>query len=111
MRRRQRRSNPGISGIVMNGVWVGIGMWAGGMVNGFIGGFTSPLTSMLGPFGGIAQALITAYVVEFLGNRTIGHGDLMAAGAFGGTAVSTIQGLIGSATSLVSSAASSATHQ
>lgn len=103
MRRRQRRSNPGISGIVMNGVWVGLGMWAGGMVGGFIGGFTSPLTSKLGAFGGIADGLITAYVVEFLANRTIGHGDLMAAGAFGGTAVGAIQSLIGGATSLVSS--------
>jgi hypothetical protein len=99
------RSNPGggISGIVMNGLWVGVGMWVGGMVNGMIGGLISPLTSSLGVIGGIANGIITAYAVQWIGNRTVGHGDLMAAGAFAGTAMSAISGVLGGVGSAVSS--------
>ncbi len=97
------RPNPGISGIIMNGLWVGVGMWAGGMVNGLIGGFIGPLTSSLGIIGGLANGVITAYAVAWIGNRTVGHGELMAAGAFAGTAMGLVSGLLGGATSLVSS--------
>ena len=103
------RDNPGITGIVMNGLWVGVGMWAGGMVNGLLGGITAPITGMLGPLGGIAQGLITAYAVAWLGNRTVGHGELMAAGAFAGTAMGAISGVLGGAGSIVSSVTGSLT--
>ena len=103
------RSNPGLSGIVMNGLWVGVGMWAGGMVNGFIGGFTGGIASMLGPLGGIAQGILNAYIVAWIGNRTIGHGELMAAGAFAGTAMSALSGVIGGVSSLAGGLVSSVT--
>lgn len=109
MRRRTRRSNPGVAGIVMNGLYIGLGMWAGGMIGGVIGSFTGGLTSSLGPLGGIAQGFLTAYAVSWIGDRTIGHGDMMGAGAFAGTAVNAISGLLGQATSLVSSATSQLT--
>jgi hypothetical protein len=87
----------------MNGLWVGAGMWAGGMVNSILGGFTAPITGALGPLGGVAQGLLTAYAVAWLAARTVGHGELMAAGAFAGTAMSAISGVLGGAGQIVSS--------
>lgn len=97
------RSNPGISGIIMSGVWVYAGMWVGGMVSGFISPLISPLTSSLGIIGGLADSLITAYAVSWIGNRTVGHGELMAAGAFAGTVGSMLGNVLGGASSLASS--------
>jgi len=103
------RSNPGIGGIIMSGVWVYAGMWAGGMVSGFISPFISPLTSSLGIIGGLANSLIVAFAVNWIGNRTVGHGELMAAGAFAGTVGNMLGNVLGGASDLVSGAASALT--
>lgn len=103
-RNPSRRSNPGgISGMLMNSLWVGVGMWAGSMVGGILSPITGSITGSLGMFGGIAQGLVTAYAVNWLGNRTVGHGELMAAGALAGTVMSTLQGVLGGVGGAVSS--------
>lgn len=90
-----RRTNPGISGIVMGGLWVGLGMWAGGIVGGFIPRFGS------GFIGETLHAVITAYGVNWLGSRFTRNAGLMAAGAFAPTAMNLLGGVIGGASSLV----------
>jgi len=91
-----RRENPGaITGILMDGLWVGAGMWAGGLIGGIIAPITGGLLSSLGPIGGLAQGVLTAYIVGWLGSRIGGHGTLMAAGAFAPSAVAAVSGLLG----------------
>lgn len=101
VRRRRNpatRSNPGgISGIVMGGVWVGAGMWLGGIVNGFIPSFGG------GFIGNAIQGLASAYVVGWIGARFTRNAGLMAAGAFAGTALGLISGVVGSAGGIVGS--------
>ena len=100
-----RRPNPGgaITGMVMNGVWVGVGMYAGSIVSGFISPILGGITSSLGIVGSLAEGVLTAYLVGWLGNRTIGHGDLMAAGAFGAQVPGLIGSVLGGAGSIVGS--------
>jgi hypothetical protein len=100
-----RQSNPGgaITGILMNGLWVGVGMYAGGIISGFTAPIIGGLTGSLGMLGGIANGLITAYLTAWLASRTVGHAELIGAGAFAGTAVSALSSVIGGAGSLVSS--------
>lgn len=79
-------------------------MYAGGL----IGSFTAPiLGGLLGSIplvGGLAGSLINAYLAAWLASRTIGHADLIAAGAFGASVPGLISGVLGGAGSLFSSA-------
>lgn len=79
----------------MDGLWVGVGMWAGGIVGSVTAPITGGLLSSLGPFGGLAQGILNAYIVGWLGSRIGGHGTLMAAGAFAPSAVAAVSGLLG----------------
>jgi len=93
-----RRNNPGgIGGIVMSGLWVGVGMWAGGLIGGFIPRFGS------GIVGDLLHGTITAYGVAWLGSRFTRNAGLMAAGAFAPVAMGLLSGVLGGAGSLVSS--------
>jgi hypothetical protein len=85
----------------MGGLWIGAGMWLGGIVNGFVGGALGGLTGSL-PFGNVLSGLASAYIVGWIGDR-FGNGTLMGAGAFAGVAMSALTGVIGGAGSLVSS--------
>lgn len=101
-RRNPARNNPsGIGGIVMSGVWVGVGMWAGGLIGGFIPRFGS------GIVGDALHGLITAYGVAWVGARFTRNAGLMAAGAFAPVAMSLLSGVMGGAGSLVSGLTSS----
>jgi hypothetical protein len=84
-------------------------MYAGGIISGFTSPILGGLTGSLGILGGIANGLINAYITAWLAHRTIGHGELIAAGAFAGTAMSAISGVLGGAGSLVSSVTSAFT--
>lgn len=97
------RSNPGIGGMLMTAAYVGAGMWAGSLVGGILSPITGSITGSLGMFGGLAQGLVTAYAVEWIANRTIGHGELLAAGALAGTVMSTLSGVLSGVSGAVSS--------
>lgn len=86
----------------MGGVWVGAGMWLGGMVNGVLGGILGGVLGGL-PFGGVLSGLASAYVVGMIGARFTRNAGLMAAGAFAGTAMSALSGILGGVGSAVSS--------
>jgi hypothetical protein len=94
--RRRQRTNPasrinpgGISGIAMGGLYIGAGMWLGGIIQGFIPQFGS------GMLMDLARGLASAYVVGMVAGRFTGQAGLMAAGAFAPTAVGVIQSLLG----------------
>ena len=84
-----RRNNPGISGMIMGGVWVGVGMWAGGFIGGIIPRFGSGLV------GDLIHGSITAYAVAWVGSRFTRNAGLMAAGAFAPVAMSALSGVLG----------------
>lgn len=117
VRRRARRNpatttraNPGhgIGGIVMGGVWIGAGMYLGGIVGGFLSPITGGLIGSL-PFGGVIQGLLNAYVVQMIAGRFTRNAGMMGAGAFAGTAMGAISGVLGGVTGGLSSAVSSIT--
>jgi hypothetical protein len=95
-----RRENPGITGIVINGLWIGVGMWAVGFVGSITGPLLGGLTGSL-PFGSVLLGLGNAYLVKYLADKTIGHGALIAAGAFASTAVGAVSSIVGGAGSLL----------
>ena len=85
----------------MGGVWVGAGMYLGGIVGGFLQPLIGPVIGNL-PFGGIIGGLANAYVVQMIASRFTRNAGLMAAGAFAGTAMGAISGVLGGAGGLVS---------
>lgn len=89
--------------MLMSSLWVGVGMYVGGLVGGILSPITGGITGSLGMFGGIAQGLVTAYAVNWIGNRTVGHGELMAAGALASTVMGTLSGVLGGVGGAVSS--------
>ena len=102
--RRRRRSNPsrmnpggGISGIVMGGIYIGLGMWAGGLIQGFIPNIGS------GMLMDLAKGIGSAYIVGMIAGRFTGQAGLMAAGAFAPTAVGVIQSVMGGGLSSLTS--------
>lgn len=84
----------------MSGLWVGVGMWAGGLIGGFIPRFGS------GIIGDALHGVLTAYGVAWVGSRFTRNAGLMAAGAFAPVAMSLLSGVMGGAGSLVSSVTS-----
>ena len=79
----------------MGGVWVGAGMWLGGMVNGFLPSLGGGL--IMNAVRGIASA----YIVGMIGSRFTRNAGLMAAGAFAPTAMGLLSGVLGGAGSIV----------
>ena len=81
----------------MGGLYIGLGMWAGGLIQGFIPQFGS------GMLMDLARGLASAYVVGMVAGRFTGQAGLMAAGAFAPTAVGVIQNLLGGGLSSLTS--------
>jgi hypothetical protein len=91
MRRRKRVNNPNISGIVTGGLWIGAGMWVGGMIGGFIPQFGSGILFTVG------RGLLSAYLVQMVAQHFTHNAGLMAAGAFAPSAWTAISSLLGGA--------------
>lgn len=96
-RNPSRRNNPGggITHIVTGGLWIGAGMWLGGLIGGFIPRFGS------GFIMDAVHGLITAYGVAWVGGRFTHNAGLMAMGAFAPTALGLVSSVVGGAGSLV----------
>ncbi len=75
--------------MVMGGIYIGAGMWLGGIIQGFIPNIGS------GMLMEIAKGAASAYVVGMIAGRFTGQAGLMAAGAFAPTAMGLISSLIG----------------